>query len=153
MSEEVTIDPKVSDAMEALDHLEAEMVAKFPRVECDVTHIFTPGLYIRTVYMPAGFRCTSKIHNTQHPFTVLKGRCIVFNALVPDSGGVEIKAPYFGITEPGTRRFLMVEEDTVWITYHPTDKTTVEEVEEDIIKPHHNRLLADKKEDAWPGST
>lgn len=44
-------------------------------------------------------------------------------------------APYHGITEPGTWRELFIVMDSVWLTMHPTDKTTPEEVEGDIIQP------------------
>lgn len=126
--------------MAHLDKVEAAMLASFPPVVCRVDNIFTPGLYTRIVHMPAGSAITSKIHKTQHPFTVLKGRCMVSNVLKPEEV-TEIVAPYFGVTEPGTRRLLLILEDTVWATFHPTAKTTVEEVEAEIIQAHENPLL------------
>lgn len=104
-----------------------------------VTHRFTPGLYIREIFMPAGAVLTSKIHMTEHPYTVSQGLCMVFGE---GDGWREVKAPYTGITYPGTRRLLVVLRDTVWTTYHPTTKTTVAEVEDEIILDYHNPLLA-----------
>ena len=103
-----------------------------------VKHHFTPGLYCREIFMPAKSVVVSRVHKTEHPFVVSRGRCCVFN----ESGEwTEINAPYFGITKPGTRRFLVMLEDTVWTTFHPTTKTDVREIELDIIEPHRNALL------------
>ena len=33
------------------------------------------------------------------------------------------------ITKPGTKRVLYTHKDTVWVTFHATDKTTVEDLE------------------------
>ena len=51
-------------------------------------------------------------------------------------GWVRIVAPFHGITKAGTRRALRIIEDTIWTTFHPTDKTTVPEVMEELIEAH-----------------
>lgn len=136
----------------SLDEVEAFLVRKGGKVqgfgeeldELPVKHHFTPGLYAREIFMAAGMVLTSKIHNTEHPFVVSKGRCSVYNELTGDS--VLIEAPYFGITYPGTRRLLFIHEDTVWTTFHPTPLTDLEQIEAEIIMPHTNRLLPAARE-------
>lgn len=100
-------------------------------VESEVTHRFTPGLYTRQILMRAGTRSLSKIHKTRHQFIVSQG-C----SLVSENGGpaIMLVAPYHGVTEPGTWRELFTLMDCVWTTMHPTDKTTVAEVEAEIIQ-------------------
>lgn len=122
--------------IDALDVMEAAMVRSgFAQVECPLEHSFIPGFYVRTIRMPAGFMCTSKIHKTRHPYWVTEGRVRVWT----DSVGLKvIEAPFVGITEAGTRRLLYCETDVVWTTFHATQKTTVEEVEAEIIEPHMN---------------
>jgi len=123
-----------------IDVLEALMLANFPEVKCDLVHRFTPGLYTREIFMPAGSLITSKIHNTEHPFVVSKGVVSVFTDA---DGEVLIKAPHCGITKPGTRRVLYVHEDCVWLTFHRCeDGETVEDIEKRIIEPHDNILLS-----------
>ncbi len=102
-----------------------------PRVEAPVQCTFTPGLMLRKIFMAAGTRHLSKVHKTHHPFFVMQGAC-----LVSENGGdpVMMVAPYQGETLPGTWRELFIIMDCVWITAHPTDKKTVEEVEADIIQ-------------------
>ena len=105
-------------------------LACFPVVESPVEHVFTPGLYIRRIHMVAGSLIVSKIHKTEHPYVITSG---VVTVWTPNGGSTTLRAPHHGITKPGTVRILYVQEDTVWTTYHPTSKTTVAEVEDDII--------------------
>lgn len=103
-----------------------------------VTHRFTPGLYIREILMPTGSILTSKIHKTEHPYVISKGKVSVWTE---KEGSVKLEAPHTGITKPGTRRLLYVNEDTIWTTFHPTNETDVSKIEEQIIESHHNPLL------------
>ena len=97
-------------------------------------HTFLDGLYVREIFMPKGLILTSKIHKTRHPYFVLSGDCSVLT----DDGVVHIKAPYFGITEPGTKRVLYIHEDTHWITVHATEETDLEAIERIIIAKDFN---------------
>lgn len=106
-----------------------------------VTHRFTPGLYIREIFMPAGALITSAVHKTEHPYVVSAGRCFVY--LENERRWELIQAPHTGITKPGTRRFLIVVYDTLWTTFHVTAKTDVGEIEDEILAPNANPLLAD----------
>lgn len=115
-----------------LNRLE-DALATMPPAECPVKHTFTPGLYIREVFMPAGTILTSKIHKTEHPFVIMKGRVGVWTQ---ESGLVELTAPFFGITRAGTRRALVIHEDCSWITFHPTKLTDLKEIEAELIEPH-----------------
>lgn len=113
------------------------IIATGAPVEMPLTHRFTDGMYIREIFMPAGSILTSKIHKTNHPFVVSKGKCIVY-----DGNKLEtITAPHTGITKPNTRRLLYIEEDTIWTTFHVTDKGDVDEIEKDIIHEHNNEML------------
>ena len=121
---------------ELMDQAEC-IIATGEPVEMPLTHRFTDGMYIREIFMPAGTVLTSKIHKTNHPFVVSKGKCIVY-----DGNKIEtITAPHTGITEPNTRRLLYIEEDTIWTTFHITDKTDVDEIEKEIIEERDNKML------------
>jgi len=92
-------------------------------------HTFAGGLYIREIFMPKGQIISTGIHKKEHPYFVLKGDISVLT----DEGIKRIKAPYNGITKPGTKRLIYMHEDSVWITVHATDKSTVEDVLNDVI--------------------
>jgi len=108
--------PKVAD-QEKLDRFtKAALAAKDFHVNMPLVHRFTPGMYIREIFMPKGTIVVSRVHRTTHPFVVSKGECDVW---CPDRGWQNIKAPYTGITRPGTQRLLLILEDTIWTTFHP----------------------------------
>lgn len=101
-------------------------------------HRFTPGLYIRECTMPKGMMIVSNIHAKEHPFVMLEGLIKVRT----HEGTKLLRAPYFGITKPMTRRILYAEEDTRWMTFHVTDKTSVEEIMDDILVKRVNQSLS-----------
>lgn len=127
-----------------VDELEAAMVENLDLIDCPLSHVFTKGLYTREMFMPAGTLATSKIHKTEHPFVVSKGKILV---CIDKGGWVEMEAPYIGITMPGTRRILYALEDTVWTTFHPNPDNIVdiEELEDLIVERPDNILLHDIK--------
>ncbi len=137
-----------AEAMTALgisrkvDQLEAKMKA-MPPADCPTNHVFTKGLYTRTIFMPAGTLIVSKIHKTQHTFFVLQGTALVWTE---KAGVVEIAAPFVGVTEPGTRRVLYIKEDSVWATAHANpDDENLEQIEARIIEPHDISYLEEPK--------
>lgn len=123
-----------------VDQLEAAMV-HLEETECPLIHRFTPGMYIREVFIPGGTLVTSKIHKTEHPFVLSKGRV----SILIDGEIQVLEAPFCGVTKPGTRRVVYAHEDTVWLTFHATDKKTPEEVEDEIIEKRENKLLIKNK--------
>jgi len=125
--------------MELFDDAEAAIAnSGFSTVEFKLEHVFTKGLYSRKIFMPSGSLLTSKIHMTEHQFLILQGAVTVWDE---KNGTRLLFAPHSGVTHPGTRRLLYVHDDCIWITFHPTDKFTPEEVESDIIWSRVNPLL------------
>jgi hypothetical protein len=131
-----------------IDELELAMQDYEP-VNCPLTHTFTNGLYSRIIFMPKGALITSLKHKTEHQFAVLAGSALV---KIKEGQWERISAPYNGITKPGTRRILYIEEDCVWGTWHRTDiqpenesheavLKAVQLIEDEIIEPHENALL------------
>ena len=123
---------------DAIDKFEKALLQHAP-VTCPLTHVFTPGLYMRKVEIPAGTILTSKIHKTEHQFVLLKGKVSV----MVDDVVQYLEAPYHGITKAGTRRVVLTHEPTIWITFHATDKNTPEEVEEEVIEKHDNKYFTE----------
>lgn len=99
--------------------------------ECPVTHHFAPGMYAREMFIPAGTVLVGKIHRFAHVNTVAKGRIIV----ATEEGLKEVAAPAVFVSPPETKRAGYAIEDTVWITYHPTEETDLEKIEQAVILP------------------
>lgn len=114
------------------------MLENFEQVNCPLTHRHTQGLYVREIFIPKGTLLTSKIHNSEHQYFVLKGKVIVWI----DGDKNIIKAPYIGITKPNTQRVILALKNTIWATAHPNpDNETEEQIEDKIINKHDNLLL------------
>lgn len=118
-------------ACAALNELDRELL-KCPQPDHPETHRFTPGLYSRQIFLKAGILCTSKIHKTEHQFIISKGRCRIWS---PETGNwSELAAPYHGITKPGTRRALLILEDVIFTTFHPTGTTDLAALEAELVE-------------------
>ena len=94
-----------------------------------VKHTFAGGCYIREIYNPAHELIVTKIHKKEHPFFLMKGEM----SILTEEGIQNIKAPYQGVTKPGTKRAIYTHEECVFITVHATENTTVEDVEEEVV--------------------
>lgn len=141
---EVSVEDRLARAKSSskLNRLEQMMQAGYPPVIPELVHRFTNGdgvkgkMYIRTILMKRGIMVTSKIHKWEAPFFIMTGAMTWFNELPGEDTAVHIQAPYFGITQPGTRRAILVHEDTIMSACYATDLTSVEEIERTIIFHH-----------------
>ena len=124
------------EAHEAIDALEQQMFQQ-PAVRCRLKHLFTPGLYTRTVHTPAGTLVTSRIHRYDHTFILSQG---VMSVWIDGTGWVLLRAPHVGITKAGTRRVLMIHEETVFTTCHPCNETTPEAAEAYLCEPRDEHV-------------
>ncbi|MDB6078413.1 MAG: hypothetical protein JWO82_2160 [Akkermansiaceae bacterium] len=133
--------------------LEAALVQECPHVECPVIHRFAPGLYIREILMPPGTMATSMEHKTEHAFHISRG---VIKVMSETEGSVTYRAPYWGLTKPGTKRVLFIDPEfpenaggAVWITFHVTEHTDVDKIAEEILVPHDNPLIPEDQRNQW----
>lgn len=98
---------------------------------CPVTHHFAPGLYAREIFIPAGTVIVGKIHRHAHVNTISKGKVVV----ATEFGLQELQAPVTFVSQPGIKRAVVAQEDTIWTTYHPTDETDLGKIEAHVIAP------------------
>lgn len=132
LSESPITDVEIAKSMasaKTIGELE-DVMRKMPQCEAPVEHIFTPGLYSRKIVMYPGSLITSKIHKHRHPFVILEGECAVWDK---STGWMELKAGHMGITEPGTHRILFIRKKTVWVTFHVTQETELDKIEQHVI--------------------
>lgn len=99
-------------------------------LELEVKHHFSDGLYARELFIPAGVCLVGALHKTTHLYMVVKGKCKVSSQF----GNIDIEAPFMGETIPETKRVIYAETDCVWIGFHPTDLTDVEEIGRQILE-------------------
>ena len=94
-----------------------------------VKHSFADGCYIREIFNPAEELLITKIHKKEHPFFLMQGEM----SILTEDGIKHLKAPYHGITKPGTKRIIYTHTDCIFITVHATEETDVAKIEEQVI--------------------
>tara|TARA_R100001594_G_scaffold146095_1_gene197058 strand:- start:3253 stop:3858 length:606 start_codon:yes stop_codon:yes gene_type:complete len=120
---------KINELEEAVVNTEGGMTGKELNRVNPVKHTFAGGCYIREIYNPANELIITKIHKKEHPFFLMKGEM----SILTEEGIQNIKAPYQGITKPGTKRAIYTHEECIFITVHATDNLTVKDVEEEVV--------------------
>ena len=121
-------------------------IHKIGAVEFPLKHYFTPGLYLREMFVPKDAWLTSKVHKTTHSYIVSMG---VIN-IITDEGLVRVVAPYTGESKKGVRRMGFVLEDCIWTTIHanPDNCQDIPTLEKRLFKGHNNPLLIAYKQKA-----
>lgn len=150
---DMKLNKKINERIDQLELAMAEAIESGDAgsVDFPLLHEFHDGFYHRTIFMPANVLICSKIHKTKHEFDVWKG---VVAVKVNAGKWKLIKAPYKGVTLPGTRRVLFVIEDCLWTTHHKLEEgeTTPEQVEDRIIQKHNHPFIEYKNSKLGNGS-
>lgn len=131
--------------LKAIDELE-EHVMSLPDCVWEaplLIHRFSPGVYIREIFMPAGLLVIGAQHKTRHFNVVLKGRARVFM----DGKVHDIQAPCTIESGVDVRKVLLILEDMTWQTIHanPDDEQNID-VLENRIATFSERYLQKKAE-------
>lgn len=126
---------KITSLATALMALPAEQ-----HIECPVTHRFTPGCYLREIFMPTGTLIVGKIHKTEHFNIVLAGECLVATV----EGIKHIKAPYTFVSAAGVQKVVYVIKDCIWQTTHVTEETDLDKIEAQVIATEHDPELVEQ---------
>ena len=102
---------------------------KLPQVEMEIKNSFAPGVYARTIIMPAGTILIGKTHKTDHFNIAHTGKADV----TIDGQTKLVCAGDMFRSEPGSKKLFEVIEDMKFSTIHPTDKTDIDEIEKDTV--------------------
>jgi mannose-6-phosphate isomerase-like protein (cupin superfamily) len=121
---------------EQIDRLQTEMV-KMPQVELETEHYFVPGMYCRRVYRPAGTLIVGKVHKHPHFFLCAKGEIIAWT----EKGMKKLQAGDVVECQPGTKRVTLATHDSIGVTIHKTDKTDLDEIEQELVEPDNTALF------------
>jgi len=117
---------EISSYHDAMDEIELAL-QEYPDPGLTWRHFFSPGVYCREMTVPPGAVVTSEIHKTEHRFVLSAGMLTVRT----EDGEKLIKAPYIGLTTPGTRRVAYFHLESVWTTVHYLDWVTGHEPEDE----------------------
>jgi len=105
-------------------------LSKLPQYEPLTKHTFHGGMYCREVWRPAGVLVIGKVHKKEHFYMIVYGTV----AITTDDGVKSVTGPCLLSSMPGTKRAVYAETDTLCMTFHRTDSTTVEEAEAEMVE-------------------
>jgi len=114
--------------------------------KCTLTHHFVPinekygcGTYGREIFLPKGALVVGKIHRHPHLNFILKGKVSVNT----EYGKKYFQAPCTFVSEPGLKRAVYAEEDTIWVTVHQTEhigEEHLDKIEDEVISPTYEEI-------------
>jgi quercetin dioxygenase-like cupin family protein len=123
-------------SQEQIESLQAQMVT-MPQAELVTEHQFSPGMYMRKLFRPAGTLIVGKVHKEPHFFLCAKGEIIAWTEI----GMKRLQAGDVIESKPGTKRVTLAVTDAIGITIHRTDKTDLDEIEAELIEPDPSALF------------
>lgn len=103
---------------------------KLDQVELKVRHLFSPGIYMRELTVPAGTIAIGKIQKVPNASIISSGELLL---LTEKRTATRIKAPYAFTTELGNKRAAYFIKDTVWTAIYHTNETDLDKLEAELI--------------------
>jgi len=104
-------------------------ILKMPQVELPIEHYQIDGVYVRSMFIPAGTILTGKIHNFESIAILAKGRIRITNG----TDSYIISEGHIMVDKPGVKRLGYAETDVIFITVHRTDNTEIEAIEKELV--------------------
>ena len=105
-------------------------IGQLPQVELPIRHFFieTPDGrgYAREMTIPAGVALVGRVH--KHPCINIVSKGDI--SVTTDNGVKRVKAPYIFTSPAGTKRAGYAHEETLWTTFHVTNETDVDKIED-----------------------
>ncbi|HLA60905.1 MAG TPA: hypothetical protein VK626_01545 [Nitrospiraceae bacterium] len=131
------------DPLDALERIDApdfagkvarlsRRMAAMEQADLPLKHHFSPGLYLREIFMPAGTVVVGKIHKTEHFNILVKGACWIIH---DDFSREELRAPAVFVSKAGVQKVLCIIEDMIWMTTHVTEETDLVKLEQALVTP------------------
>jgi|TARA_R100000084_G_scaffold44867_2_gene18431 quercetin dioxygenase-like cupin family protein len=96
-----------------------------------IKHAFTDGVYIRQMDMPKGNAVIGAIHKHLHVWFLLTGHVTI----ATENNTEDYIAPCYVISQPGTKRVIIANEDSIFVNIHknPSNTKDLDKLEKEIV--------------------
>jgi len=116
------------------------------QVKITERHIFSEGMYCKEIIIPKGTLAIGHAHTGDFMQAITKGKMIMYAEGQPP---MIAKAPFIGVGLPFKRKVGYALEDTVWATFHATDETDIQKLEDELVVKSctwlsHEKLAIDR---------
>ena len=123
--------------LEKINLLESEMM-RHKQVELQIKHYFAKGLYAREMTVPAGTLISGLVHRTETIGILTKGSMLIWR----EDGTTEtVIAPFTHTGKPGVKRIGYAKDEVVWTTFHQTELTDLDKIEEEQFETTGNKMF------------
>lgn len=130
-----------AERREFILRFEEAMHATGETLDCTKTypirHHYAGDSYGREMFLPKETIVVGKIHKQRHVNVISQGHVMVYTE---QDGWEDLKAPYTFVSPPGTKRVVLVLEDTVWTAIHVTSETDPTKIEAAVIAKSYKEL-------------
>ena len=123
----------------AIADVEAVVKAMPNQIEPPTYHHFADKLYGREMHMKAGEVIVGKIHQYDHMCVLTEG----YVSVSSEFGNEEFHAPRIWKSKAGVKRMIYAHEDSVWVTFHGTELTNIDDIESDLVTENYEDLRGD----------
>lgn len=106
-------------------------------IECELSHHFVEGKYIRNMYIPGGTFAIGAIHNEDHLTVLCKGS---IQLRIGDES-IKVSAPAILDTLGGYRKIVFAYEDSVISNVIETELTDIQEIESRYTTIHQDKIM------------
>ena len=127
----VPVPMPIKPTLEQIKRIES-YILQMPQVDTPTTHYFSPGLYAREMFIPAGTVLTGAVHKVEH-LALFVGDITVWT----EEGMKRLTGHHTFISKPGAKRVGFAHADTWCTGFFATDKTDVRELEEELVEDAH----------------
>lgn len=111
-------------------------ILQCPQVETPIRHYFSPGIYAREMFIPAGTVLTGAVHKTEH-ISLFVGDITVLT----DGGMQRLRGHHTFVSKPGAKRVGYAHADTWCTGFFATNETDISKLESELVEDAH--LLQD----------
>lgn len=101
----------------------------------DTEHTFIKGVYTRKLFIRKGAIVIGKYHLKECVNIVAMGGVTILT----ETGCSRLGAGFIGVSHPGSRKVALAHEDTVFLNIFRTDKTNIDEIEDEIYLAHKQK--------------
>lgn len=107
-------------------------ILKCPQVETPIRHYFSPGIYAREMFIPAGTVLTGAVHKTEH-ISLFVGDITVLT----DGGMQRLTGHHTFVSKPGAKRVGYAHSDTWCTGFFATNETDISKLESELVEHAH----------------
>lgn len=107
-------------------------ILQCPQVETPIRHYFSPGIYAREMFIPAGTVLTGAVHKTEH-ISLFVGDITVLT----DGGMQRLTGHHTFVSKPGAKRVGYAHADTWCTGFFATNETDISKLESELVEDAH----------------